>query len=70
MCFTVFATGACAYAAQVPCLLRQEQIKTTTADINRVVTTRFFMRLWLNELGKNKSIIDTDKQLFIFYAKK
>lgn len=45
MCVATFFTGAWLYAAQVPCLLLQEEIDITAATTSTVAIKDFFMGL-------------------------
>jgi hypothetical protein len=45
MCVATFFTGAWLYAAQVPCLLLQEEIDITDATTSTVAIKDFFMGL-------------------------
>jgi hypothetical protein len=47
MWVATFFTGAWLYAAQVPCLLLQDETKITTATTSKVVIKDFFMGLVL-----------------------
>jgi hypothetical protein len=51
MLLASFFTGACAYAAQVPCLLLHDETKITTATINKVVVKCFFIDLILSVMA-------------------
>ena len=70
MCAATFLTGACAYAAQVPCLLLHDETKITTATINKVGVKCFFIDLVLSVKANVNLLLKLTNNLLLNYDRK